>query len=630
MIVSGGQATNNLLFLLLLCVIAWIIGYYSSWAVFRERSAWWPVTVSATALTLVLATFPALYGYMIAQLIAAMLLVGRVNLEARQARWSATGIRQPTGLVGRAFRASLALAVALVALTWIGPTLLSGRAFTQGIGRADRPWEAAQSEFNRLFGGLQAQDQNSLSGFSRSLTLHGSFHLADTPVLKIVSDQPAYWRAIVFDQYTSHGWLSTDPVDQRRLAPGASTLQPSDAKRSDLTQQITVLTTRGNYLVGASQPYLFDRTVLAQAYPDSPGRPVDLVSAQSSAPVENGSQYTVVSKVSTATAEDLRAAGTAYPGQVRTRYVPLPVVPDRVRQLAFQLTENDGNSYDKAVAVETYLRSLPYSLDIPSPPPDRDGVDYFLFDVGSGYCDYFASAMAVMLRTVGVPARVVSGYATGDPQGDGSFLIKDSDSHTWTEVYFPSYGWIPFEPSGSWPHFERGGNNPSSGTPTPVPAQPPPAAAQNQAQATPTPTPSPTPPPGSRPKRTPQPPPPLDLTPLLPFLAALGVLALVGLLAWYLWERDFRGLPPTVVAYGKMTRLAGLLGFGVRNGDTPATYGQALGEVVPEASTSATRLADSYAQFRFGNQIPDTGDRPIQLWRFVRNALLRRVGRLKR
>lgn len=629
-VAGGGQATNNLLFLLLLCLIAWIIGYYSAWAVFRERSAWWPVTVSATALTLVLATFPGLYGYMVVQLVAAMSLVGRVNLESRQARWDAAGFRQPTGLVGRAFRASLALAVALVLLTWVAPTLLASRAFTQSIGRADRPWEAAQTEFNRLFGGLQAQDQSALSGFSRSLTLHGSFHLGDTPVLKIVASRPAYWRAIVFDQYTSHGWLSTDPVDQRRLPSGSDALRPIDAARVDLTQQVSVLTPRGNYLVGASQPVIFDRAVVAQAYPDAPGRPVDLVSAQSAAPMENGAQYVVVSKLSIATSIDLRAAGRTYPGLIQGRYLPIPLVPDRVRQLALQLTTPYANPYDKAVAVETYLRSLPYSLDIPAPPPDRDGVDYFLFDVGSGYCDYFASAMAVMLRSVGVPTRVVSGYATGDPQGDGSYLVKDSDSHTWTEVYFPSYGWIPFEPSGSWPHFERGNANPSSGTPTTVPAQPPPVSAQSQAKATPTPTPSPTPPPDASSAPATAARPPLDLRPLLPVLIVFAVLVLLALLAWYLWERDLRGLAPTVVAYAKMTRLAGLLGFGVRNGETPDEYGRALAGALPRAGASPTRIANDYAQFRFGRGRAEAGDRPILLWRFVRNALLRRIGRLSR
>jgi transglutaminase-like putative cysteine protease len=631
---GGGQATNNLLFLLLLGLIAWIVGYFGAWSVFHERSAWWPVTISATALTLVLATFPDRYAYMLLELVAALLLIGRINYESREHVWTAVGLRQATGVEGRAFRSSLAVAIALVLLAWLAPSALASHPISEALGHSTRPWEQAQTEFNRLFGGLQAQNQDSLSGFGRAMTLHGSFHLTDTPVLDVVSARPEYWRAIVFDQYTGRGWLSSDPVDQATLPTGATLLKPDDQERADLIQQVTVLEPRGNYLVGASQPYRYDRPINAQAYHADAGSQIDLIATLSTKAIVARSQYTVVSSVSTASVAELRAAGSAYPAEVRERYLPLPTVPDRLRELAQNLTAGQSNPYDKAEAVETYLRSMPYSLDLPPPPTGRDGVDYFLFDAKTGYCDYFASAMAVLLRTQGVPARVVSGYATGEAQSDGSFLVKDSDSHTWVEAYFPSYGWVPFEPSGSWPRFARGEGRPAAATPTPVPAQVPPQSvlsqSQTQSQATPTPTPSPTPNavaqvPPKAPAR-----PPLNLKPLLPFLYLLSFLAALAGLAWYLWERDLRGLPPTVVAYAKMTRLAGLLGFGPRRGETPDEYGRALATALPEAGTSPSRIAVDYARFRFSRGPASDDDRPLRQWRYVRNALLRKVGRLRR
>jgi transglutaminase-like putative cysteine protease len=632
---GGGQATNNLLFLLLLALIAWIIGYFGAWAVFRERSAWWPITVSATALTLTLATFPNLYGYMVIQLVAAMLLIGRINLESRQQVWDANGLRRAAGDFGwRGFRTSLLLALALVLLTWAVPNAMSAPALTQRLGQEQQPWQQAQADFNRLFGGLQPQNnQASLSGFSRSMTLHGSFHLADTPVLAVASAQPEYWRAVVFDQYTGHGWVSSDPVDQQTLSAGSDILRPNDLDRTNLVQQFTVLAPRGNYLVGAEAPISFDRTVSAQAFPNAPSGQVDLIDAFSLDPVVRGTHYSVVSSVSDASTVALRTANQAYPNEVRQRYLTLPPIPDRVRQLAQQLTASQPDPYDKAVAVESYLRTMPYSLNVPAPPANQDAVDYFLFDTRTGYCDYFASAMAVMLRSVGVPARVVSGYATGTQQNDGTYLVKDSDSHSWTEVYLPPYGWIPFEPSGGFPRFARGQDGPAGLTPTPVSAVPTPVGgATSQGQATPTPAPTPTPTAGSS---TPPPAkqpviPPAVLQSLLPLLGWLAVLVAVAALLWYLWEKDLRGLPPTVVAYVKMTRLAGLLGFGPRTGETPDEYGQALAGALPEAGTSVSRITDDYARYRFGRQLPDRTGRPLRLWRFVRNALLRRVGRLRR
>lgn len=626
---SGGQATNNLLFLLLLSLVAWVIGYFGAWSVFRLRSAWWPVTTSVAALTLVLANFPNLYAYMLVQLVGAMLLVGRVNLESRQLSWQSAGLRQSTGLGARALRMSLALALALVALAWIAPTVLASRAVSQSLGQSTRPWDQAQTEFNRLFGGLQAQNQASLSGFSRSMTLHGSFHLADTPVLRISSPKPEYWRAIVYDQYTGHGWLSSGPIDQRNLPAGADILRPTDQARSDLVQQVDVLQPRGNYLVGASEPVQFDRAANAQAYADAPDGSVDLVAALSTTALQPGSHYTVVSEVSDATAAQLRAASQAYPPEVRQRYLTLPPIPERVHQLALQLTAPEQDPYDKAMALETYLRSMPYTLDLPAPPSDQDAVDYFLFDARKGYCDYFASAMAVMARSVGIPARVVSGYATGEAQADGTYLVRDSNSHSWTEVYFPPYGWIPFEPSGSWPQFERGSSSQNAGQPTPIPTpQAQPNAAGSQSQATPTPTPTPTG--AATPPQSPVQQQIVDLRQFLPILYVLGLLALAALTLWYLWERGLRGLPPAAVAYAKMTRLAGWLGFGLRSAETPEEYGQALAGAVPRASTSIRRISTAYARYRFGRPSDDHGDGALRVWRLVRNALIRRIGRLRR
>ncbi len=631
-VLSGGQATNNLLFLFLLALIAWMIGYFGAWAVFRARSAWWPVTVSATALTLVLANFPNLFVYMLVELIAAMLLVARVNLEARRMVWQSVGLPQSQGLAGRAFRASLSLALALVALAWVAPTVLASRAISQGLGEPTRPWQQAQVEFNRLFGGLQAQNEASLSGFSRSMTLHGSFHLADTSVLQVRSPKPEYWRAIVYDRYTGHGWLSSDPIDQATLTAGSDALRSTDRARSEIDQQVTVLQPRGSYLVGASQPFRFDRTVGAQAYPDAPNNGVDLVAALSLTPLEPGTRYTVASEISIASAADLRTANQAYSAEIRQRYLDLPPIPERVHQLAEQITAPQQDPYDKAEAIESYLRAMPYTLDVPPPPSDRDAVDYFLFDTKTGYCDYFASAMAVMARSVGIPARVVSGYATGDPQDDGSYLVKDSNSHSWTEIYLPPYGWIPFEPSGSWPRFQRGPGEASATTPTPIPTpRPIPNVAQSQSQATPTPTPTPTPSPGAAEAAQPfTKKPPLDLHPVLPLLYALGLLALIALALWYLWNRGLRGMPPAVVAYAKMTRLAGWLGFGPKLTETPEEYGRALSSSVPEVRTSILRISAEYAQYRFGRRTDQRAENLLRLWRFVRNALIRRVGRLRR
>ena len=161
-----------------------------------------------------------------------------------------------------------------------------------------------------------------------------------------------------------------------------------------------------------------------------------------------GETYQVTSAVSTAEPEQLRRADRDYPIYVLDLYTRLPgTVPERVHSLARELTAGHTNPYDRAKAVEDYLRTLPYNLSIEPPPYDADGVDHFLFDQRQGYSEYFASSMAVLLRSVGIPARVAAGYTLGDEVEPGIYTVTDSHSHAWVEVYIPGFNWVAFEPT---------------------------------------------------------------------------------------------------------------------------------------------------------------------------------------
>jgi hypothetical protein len=142
---------------------------------------------------------------------------------------------------------------------------------------------------------------------------------------------------------------------------------------------------------------------------------------------------------------------------VRERYLALPEgIPDRVYELAAELTAGQPTVFDQALALEAYLRTFPYTLDLPPPPPDRDIVDYFLFDLKRGYCDYYATSLVVLARAVGIPARLAVGYASGfyDPANQRQ-IVTAADAHSWVEVYFPEYGWVPFEPTAGQPPLVR-------------------------------------------------------------------------------------------------------------------------------------------------------------------------------
>jgi hypothetical protein len=153
----------------------------------------------------------------------------------------------------------------------------------------------------------------------------------------------------------------------------------------------------------------------------------------------------------------MRIASTEYPDEIRTKYLQLPsTLPARVRQLAQDLTQSQPNAYDKAKEIEEYLRAYPYDLEVPAPPEGQDVADYFLFDLKRGYCDYYATAMVVLARASGIPARFVSGYSSGYYDAENArYVVREMNAHSWVEVYFPEIGWVEFEPTASQPEISR-------------------------------------------------------------------------------------------------------------------------------------------------------------------------------
>lgn len=350
--------------------------------------------------------------------------------------------------------------------------------------------------------------------------------------------------------------------------------------------------------------------------------PPDIVSFNVPGGSQSSGTYEMSTRLSQATADDLRLAGTAYPGWVADRYLQLPLtVPSRVKELASQITKGTSTPYDMAKTIETYLRNnYEYNLTIDPPPYDGDGVDFFLFASKKGYCDYFSSAMAVLLREAGVPSRVVKGYAPGQKAKDGSFLVRDRDAHSWPEAYFPGYGWIDFEPTPSRPAVED-------------PADPPQAAeAQTDSDASP---------------------PADDVTDeeFLPGDASAGPpygdvqggwLRVLGwrilpplallLLILYVWRRAASKPADPESAYRRLLLAGRLAGIRAQLADTPYEYARSVGSHWPEAGDDAWIVADAYVRSSYGGKLPTSGDLNAIAngWRSIRSSLIRRLFRIQR
>jgi hypothetical protein len=175
--------------------------------------------------------------------------------------------------------------------------------------------------------------------------------------------------------------------------------------------------------------------------------------------------YVIESWASSPALSELQSATSSYSEHILETYLQLPgELPARVGDLSARLTQGLSNSYEKAKRIEAYLRAnYPYDLEVPKATAHRDVVDYFLFEAEGGFCSYYASAMTVMLRSIGIPARVVSGYAMGsyDPEM-AAYKVVEGDSHAWVEVYFPELGWVEFEPTAGRPGFAHSDQVPAA------------------------------------------------------------------------------------------------------------------------------------------------------------------------
>ncbi|XEC96770.1 transglutaminase domain-containing protein [Paenibacillus tarimensis] len=334
-------------------------------------------------------------------------------------------------------------------------------------------------------GSTPSSTGDSRSGYSRQDDLLGEGFLFDySTVMQVSTSHRSYWRGETKAFYTGDGWMD-GPSERREssvigLMNGESLPVIDGAGETVETIEIvqTVTMVREEPL-----PVLFGagpiRRITSLGIGDDqlsiPGRMAWLpASWELRWPLERSdvpypTTYSLVSNVPILDEAGLREAGAILNGEQKNDiYLQLPdSLPARVRELAQEITRDAASDYDKAKLIEQYLKTeYPYTNT-----PDTgkrsssDFVDAFLFEIQEGYCDYFSSAMAVLGRSAGLPTRWVKGYAPGisaieetffggqpdmfdiDPNGSGTYTVRNADAHSWVEVYFEGYGWIPFEPT---------------------------------------------------------------------------------------------------------------------------------------------------------------------------------------
>ncbi len=614
-VLAGEAATDPTAFVVFLGATSWASSFVGTFALMRTGRPWDALVFVGFCLVVnVSMALTNLLADLVVFTLGSLILLVRLHIVTLQDRWQRHNIVPSGEMDWRLLRGGLTWSLVLVIMAFFTPRVGAAEVLTGAYNVFESPYRSVEAEWQRFFAGVSGPSRLRGVSFTESIRLGQSPNLSDKVVMTVDAPSGHFWRAMSYDFYTGNGFRSTETERVDRITP--STL---GRERFDATFELQVpmqgLLFAANEPVKVSVPAQF-QTGADRTYSTS------LRAVRSG---DAAGRYTVTSFVPVTDKAVLRRAPTTYPDYIRKLYLQLPsTLPQRVRDLAHKVAGSEPDPYDIAETIESYLRTTyKYAPQVKAPPAGRDPVDYFLFDLKEDFCEYFASAMTVMLREMGVPARLVEGYTTGtlDP-ANGKYVVKELDAHAWVEAYFPGYGWIEFEPTPSQAPILRTDADLSGagGLPGDIGQRlndPDNQPADRQRDGLGPNELDPGAEGGSADPNVRR----FDPAPLLAVL--LGLLAL-SLLGFARFQLRFRGMGPIDAAWGKSRLLASYAGVQPDPTQTTYEYAAMLGEAVPDARGPIQEIAEARVRDRYtaGGPLPDDATRALTAWRRLARTLL--------
>ena len=459
LLVTGKPAADPAATGLALSILFWLIGIWAGWQFRRKRLAIHALTPGGIVLTLALSYTRDETNLVVLYLLLMLSLIGLAHYKDVVTGWLQRNVDYSDSIAIDSVMLAAPVIILLVGSAMLTPSL-SWEDLVDKLRESDRKDASGVSEsaVRKTPPNVANNKEYQSGGLPRLHLLSTPPEQLETVVMTISTGENLptsanyYWRTRTYDRYTGIGWVSR-PAREAALDADTPLLEPTPAYRV-VHQQVRMAsdqTVNSLYWTGMLVQVDTDIKLAWRVPPPpdpSPLRNGDLLGALITA-----NAYTVQSYVPQVSKTQLRAAIRDYPLEIVSRYLELPEdTPNRVLALARDLTGAERTLYDQAVAIETYLRKIPYTLDVEPPPFGEDVVDYFLFTAQEGYCDYYASSMVVLARAAGLPARIVVGYASGDyDPSTGQYVVRQKHAHSWVEIYFAEIGWVEFEPTGSQP-----------------------------------------------------------------------------------------------------------------------------------------------------------------------------------
>ena len=407
---------DNLVFIFEIAFLVWWLTFLGVWAIFRYGYTW--RAVIPAGIVLVINTYyapPSTLGFLALFSLVALVLLVRTNLSEQQLRWREQRTYFNPDISLDFMRNALIYSVIVLAIAWLLPGLGRSAQFRALIMDpvVNERVEEGMERLRELYKGVYQSQTLGAATFSQSLTLQGPRNPGEAPVLQIDSTEGRYWRAVTYDTYNNGRWSNLGSAAADYEAGQAVPTMSWDERRP-VTQTVRLLGDTGGVLFALADLRQTDvplKSLVQSANGETAAEdgemtlPVEISLAKSRRATVAGDSYTTVSNYAEVTENALLGAGTDYPPAILERYLQLPegFSPD-VQNTALEIAGDYATPYEKAKALETYLRKIPYNDQIDQAPAGVEPVEYFLYDIQEGYCDYYATSMVVMLRSLGIPA----------------------------------------------------------------------------------------------------------------------------------------------------------------------------------------------------------------------------------
>jgi len=459
--VSGRPVEDPFFFVAVMSIAFWIISSWAGFALVRNQNYLGAVLPAAIGLIIIQnydRAIPSRLWFLAFFAFLALLLLGRLQFLQNKTSWQKRRVfLSPDNTVD--LTSSMAIAAGLIIIVaWTVPTSSSGLASAvKTWNRITRPWREFTQEMENAVSALESPSGGRAGEFFGSeLILGRGFPLSDTVMFEVETPElPAgtrppryYWRGRTYDHFVNGQWYTTGTVRQE-YSPGVVNPFNVDAQEQAPARFVfRTGETSLSLLYSPAQPVWISRPGITISMPA--GSNADLIAWHALPTLKAGEVYQLDAVLNNPNIEQLQQAGTEYPEWVAQKYLQLPNnFSPRIQVLAAEITADAETPFEKASAITRYLReNITYAPTVPAPPRNREPLEWVLFDHKQAYCVYYASSEILMLRAVGVPARLAVGFAQGERE-DGKYVVRRFNSHAWPEVYFPSIGWVEFEPTGN-------------------------------------------------------------------------------------------------------------------------------------------------------------------------------------